>query len=74
MNKSDKVVFCKRVLLTLISVLFMGISLSVLKLLDLGMDSFTYMNVSIANKAGWSLGNWQLCPHVVVRGYKTLPL
>ena len=66
MNKSDKVVFCKRVLLTLISVLFMGISLSVLKLLDLGMDSFTYMNVSIANKAGWSLGNWQLCLNVVM--------
>ena len=56
----------KKILLTLVSVLFMGISLSVLKLLDLGMDSFTYMNVSVANKAGWSLGNWQLCLNVVM--------
>lgn len=60
------VVWVKRVLLTLISVLFMGITLSVLKLLDLGMDSFTYMNVNIANKAGWALGNWQLCLNVVM--------
>lgn len=59
-------VWAKRVLLTLISVLFMGITLSVLKLLDLGMDSFTYMNVNIANKAGWALGNWQLCLNVVM--------
>ena len=53
-------------MLTLISVLFMGITLSVLKLLDLGMDSFTYMNVNIANKAGWALGNWQLCLNIVM--------
>lgn len=59
-------VWAKRVLLTLISVLFMGITLSVLKLLDLGMDSFTYMNVNIANKAGWALGNWQLCLNIVM--------
>ena len=60
------VVWVKRALLTLISVLFMGITLSVLKLLDLGMDSFTYMNVNIANKAGWALGNWQLCLNIVM--------
>jgi uncharacterized membrane protein YczE len=66
MKNSDMVVWVKRVLLTLISVLFMGITLSVLKLLDLGMDSFTYMNVNIANKAGWALGNWQLCLNVVM--------
>ncbi|MBE5893874.1 MAG: hypothetical protein E7286_10960 [Lachnospiraceae bacterium] len=66
MKNRDIVGFSKRTLLTLVSVLFMGISLSVLKLLDLGMDSFTYMNVSIANKAGWSLGNWQLCLNIVM--------
>lgn len=66
MKNSDMVVWVKRVVLTLISVLFMGITLSVLKLLDLGMDSFTYMNVNIANKAGWALGNWQLCLNVVM--------
>ena len=38
MKNSDMVVWVKRVLLTLISVLFMGITLSVLKLLDLGME------------------------------------
>lgn len=66
MKNSDMSVWAKRVLLTLISVLFMGITLSVLKLLDLGMDSFTYMNVNIANKAGWALGNWQLCLNIVM--------
>lgn len=66
MKNRDIVGFSKRALLTLVSVLFMGISLSVLKLLDLGMDSFTYMNVSIANRAGWSLGNWQLCLNIVM--------
>ncbi len=49
-----------RVLITLISVIFMGISVSVLKIVDCGMDPFTYMNVSIAEKIGWSLGNWQV--------------
>lgn len=50
----------KKILLTLVSVLFMGISVSVLKIVDMGMDSYTYMNVSISDKIGWTLGHWQM--------------
>lgn len=56
----------KKVVITLISVILMGISLSVLNIIDYGMDSFTYMNVSIAHKFGWSLGNWQIILNVLM--------
>lgn len=57
---------CKNVLITLISVIFMGISLSLLNIIDWGMDSFTYMNVSISNKFNWTLGNWQMVLNVLM--------
>lgn len=57
---------CKKVLITLISVIFMGISLSVLSIIDYGMDSFTYMNVSVSNKLGWTLGNWQMVLNILM--------
>ena len=50
----------KTILLTFVSIIFLGIALSVLTIMDYGMDPFTYMNVNIANRLGWSLGNWQL--------------
>jgi len=56
----------KKVLITLISVLFMGISLSILNIIDYGMDSFTYMNLSISGKIGWSLGNWQMLLNILM--------
>lgn len=56
----------KRVLITLVSVIFMGISLSVLNIIDCGMDPFTYMNVSISAKIGWSLGNWQILLNILM--------
>ena len=55
-----------RILLTLVSVLFMGITLSVLNIINAGMDPCTYMNVSISAKIGWSLGNWQLLFNVLM--------
>ncbi len=61
-NKID----IKKIIITLVSVVFMGISVSVLNLVDWGMDPFTYMNVSISNKFGWSLGNWQLLLNVLM--------
>lgn len=61
-EKGKKLV--KKVLLTLIGVLFMGITLSVLKIIDWGLDSYTYMNTSIAEKIGWTFGNWQLLLNV----------
>ncbi len=56
----------KKVLITLISVIFMGITLSILNIVNYGMDSFTYMNVSIANRFGWTLGNWQIILNIVM--------
>ncbi len=56
----------KRVLLTLVSVLMMGVTLSVLNIVNWGMDSFSYMNISIANKIGWSMGNWQMLLNIIM--------
>lgn len=56
----------KKVAITLISVILMGVSLSFLNIIDYGMDSFTYMNVSIAHKFGLSLGNWQMVINVLM--------
>ncbi len=57
MNKQQMI---KKILLTLVSVLLMGTSVSLLKIVDMGMDSYTYMNVSISEKIGWTLGHWQM--------------
>lgn len=56
----------KRVLLTLVSVLCMGVMLSIINIIDWGMDSFSYMNISIANKIGWSMGNWQMLLNIIM--------
>lgn len=61
-----KAIDIKKVLITLVSVIFMGISLSVLNIIDCGIDPFTYMNVSISAKIGWSLGNWQILLNVLM--------
>ena len=42
----------KTILLTFVSIIFLGIALSVLTIMDYGMDPFTYMNVNIANRLG----------------------
>lgn len=60
----------KKVIITLVSVILMGLSLSVLNIINYGTDSFTYMNLGISEKIRWSLGNWQLlinvCMFIVV--------
>jgi len=63
---SDKKTFFKKVIITLVSVLFMGITLSILKIINWGMDSFSHMNVNIANTIGWSLGNWQMLLNILM--------
>lgn len=65
-KNSDKKALIKRILLTFVSVIFMGITLSVLNIINQGMDPCTYMNVSISDKIGWSLGNWQLLFNVLM--------
>ena len=66
MSMSDKKDLVKRIIITFISVIFMGITLSVLTIINQGMDPCTYMNVSIAHRIGWSLGNWQLLLNVIM--------
>ena len=63
---TDKKAFFKKVIITLVSVLFMGITLSILKIINWGMDSFSHMNVNIANTIGWSLGNWQMLLNILM--------
>ena len=64
--KTTKKTDNKTILLTFISVMFMGITLSVLRMMDYGLDPFTYMNVNIADKLGWTLGNWQMLFNILM--------
>ena len=56
----------KMIPITLLSVFVMGISLAMLERIDLGTDPYAFMNFSIADKLGWSLGNWQLVMNILL--------
>ena len=56
----------KIVAITLASIFVMGVSLAVLEMVDLGTDPYAFMNFSIAEKLGWSLGNWQLLMNILL--------
>jgi len=56
----------KIIILTLISVIMMGFAISVLNLVNLGTDPFTYMNLSIANHFDISFGNWQVFLNILM--------
>lgn len=56
----------KRVLVTFVGVLFMGISLAFLKLVDMGTDPYSFMNFAISETLGWQLGNWQLLCNLIL--------
>lgn len=58
-NYKNKKILLK-VFLILIGVTLMGFSLSLLNLTHLGIEGFTCMNLTIANRIGMSVGNWQL--------------
>ena len=64
--KADKKQFASNVVMVVCAVLCMGISLGFLLETDLGTDPYTFMNVSIAGKIGWTLGNWQLTLNAVM--------
>lgn len=51
--------FVIRLVAVFLAVIIMGFSLSLLLLVDLGVDPCTLMNVSVAGTIGISLGNWQ---------------
>ena len=64
--KNNKKEFAANVCMVVIAVLCMGISLGFLLETDLGTDPYTFMNVSISAKIGWTLGNWQLTLNAVM--------
>ena len=66
--KNNKKEFAANVVMVVIAVLCMGISLGFLLETDLGTDPYTFMNVSISGRIGWTLGNWQLTLNAVMLG------
>lgn len=56
----------KLIVLTLFSVIMMGFALSLLNLVDLGNDPFTFMNLSISGRLGISFGNWQVFLNILM--------
>lgn len=56
----------KKVWITLISIICMGITLAFLKYVDFGTDPYSYMNFAISEAMGWSLGNWQLVFNILL--------
>ena len=56
----------KAVVITLVSILFMGFSIAVLEFVDYGTDPYAFMNFAIADALGWRLGNWQLLMNILL--------
>ena len=52
--------------ITIASIFVMGFSIAILKFIDFGTDPYAFMNFSIAEKLGWSLGNWQLLMNILL--------
>lgn len=58
----------KRILLSLIAVLGMGISVSFLLFVDMGSDPYTCMNTGISSTLGLTFGTWQALFNVILLG------
>ncbi len=56
----------KQLPVMLLGVFMMGFTLSWLRLVDWGTDTFTNMNLAISAKIGLSLGTWQLILNVIL--------
>ncbi len=56
----------RRTLICILGILGQGFFLSFLIDLGLGTDPFTYMNVSISDRIGWTFGNWQLTLNLIL--------
>lgn len=61
---------CKRIIFCLIAVIIMGFGVSWLKFVNWGTDPCSVMNFAIAEKLGWSFGNWlallNICLFIIV--------
>ena len=51
--------FVPRLVACVLAVITMGFSLSLLILVDMGLDPCTLMNVNVSQTIGFTLGNWQ---------------
>lgn len=51
---------------TFFSVIVMGFSLSLLNIVDLGTDPFTFMNLELSNALGIGFGNWEVILNVIM--------
>lgn len=58
--------FAKRLITVILAVITMGFALSLLVLVDMGIDPCTSMNLAISAKIGWSLGNWQAFFNIIL--------
>ena len=56
----------KQLPVMLLGVFMMGFTLSWLRLVDWGTDTFTNMNLAISARLGWTLGTWQLVLNIVL--------
>ncbi len=56
----------KRTKVCVAGTLVQGFFLSFLIKVNLGTDPYTFMNVSIADRIGWTFGNWQLLMNAVL--------
>lgn len=52
--------FWKKFIFVAVAIFLMGFSLSFLIEASWGTDPYSFMNLNIAGKLGWTLGNWQL--------------
>ena len=58
--------FWKKLIVVASAIFLMGFTLSFLIEASWGTDPYTFMNVNIANKIGWTLGNWQVLLNIVM--------
>lgn len=66
LQNMDIKVLRKRLIGVLAGVLFMGFGISWLVPCNFGTDGFTALNLAIADKLGWTFGNWQAAENVVM--------
>jgi uncharacterized membrane protein YczE len=52
--------FWKKFLFVAVAIFLMGFNLSLLIVAGWGTDPCSFMNLNLASKIGWTLGNWQL--------------
>lgn len=62
----DKPHLWKRIIFCVVAVCVMGFCVYWLDLIGWGTDPCSVMNIGIANKIGWTLGNWQAALNVLL--------